>query len=247
MTDKVSPLFAPDETPTIVETPHPTLAPPPVPAAPAADPVFNGIALANYREAAAALLGYAVNLPHGTGRSTADPVYRRIVEGRVGSNYSSCGDLAHWFLYRLGVRAPWINRAENGPNGRGGWRVGANLNALVAPPVGPCAQAFAPRKLAPGLPQLAAGDVIVMSNKYGGHVICIRDFDAATGLTHTSEYGQPGGMPRTRTLKIIGGSLFADSNQVISILRLDHALGAPGLAGIDNAAVAQAVSAVLGG
>jgi hypothetical protein len=86
------------------------------------------------RLAASLLLTYAVS---DEVRSTLDPVYRTIVEGRTGPKYSSCGDLAHWLLFRLGVRAPFINRAEyRESDGGHGWRVGLNLNLLTPPGIG---------------------------------------------------------------------------------------------------------------
>lgn len=65
------------------------------------------------------------------GRSKDDPVYEAVTEGRdrgaMRARYSSCGDRAHWKLFRLGVRAPWVNRAEHK-----GWRVGANISAIAS-------------------------------------------------------------------------------------------------------------------
>jgi hypothetical protein len=161
---------------------------------PTQEPTFFGAALSAYRLAASALLTYAVA---GHTRSTSDPVYRAIVEGRLGLKYSSCGDLAHWFLYRLGVRAPWINRAEFKPPQGHGWRVGLNLNLLAAPGIGtneqavmvrpdtrhpstskdaagnPLPGALISKRTFAGIPDLEAGDTFQVSNIFGGHQLCV--------------------------------------------------------------------------
>jgi len=217
----------------------PTLVPP----APA-ELSFNGVPLSAYREAAFALLRYAVG-EHG--RSTSDPIYRQIVEGRLAPGYSSCADLAHWLLYRLGVRAPWINRAENKPQG---WSVSVNLNRLIARPIGPCDPAVAARNLTQ-LPDFGAGDVYVINNRFGGHVICVQSFQPVAGAdlpsarVATSEYGQPGGAQREHALTLRNGLLFSDGNQVLSMLRLPDALGAAGLAQVDAGPLKNALAATL--
>lgn len=226
--------FSQDEMPTAVEIPHPTQAPP----APE-DAIFGNAPLSALRQAARALLAYAVDIPRGA-RSVQDPIYRTIVEGRSGAGYSSCGDLAHWLLYTLGVRAPWINRAANAA--AGGWRMGANLNALVPPEIGPNTQAFRPS----AIPAFDAGDIYVIMNRFGGHVICVRDFDPATGVAHTSEYGQPGGATRTHTIHVDAGHVFSDANQIISALLLPHALGADGLVSPDAGTISKALQSQIG-
>jgi len=76
---------------------------------------------------AVALAEYACG--YSAGRSKDDPVYLGVVEHRdVPPNravYSSCGDLGHWLLERLGVREPWVNRASLGH-----YVVGANVARL---------------------------------------------------------------------------------------------------------------------
>ncbi len=62
------------------------------------------------------------------GRSKLDPVYVSVTEGRDGPgpaqwvHYSSCGDLSEAVAFHMGVRKPWINRAEHE-----GWTPGVNL------------------------------------------------------------------------------------------------------------------------
>src|SRR6186713_653784 len=79
------------------------------------------------RTIATHLLDYAVCGDRG--RNESDKVYDSITEHRdrgvMRAKYSSCGDLGHWLVYRLGCRETWVNRAENG-----GWRVGLNVNLL---------------------------------------------------------------------------------------------------------------------
>ncbi len=145
-----------------------------------------------YRLCARKLVEYACG--DTSGRSESDPVYQRVTEGRdVGAaqaKYSSCGDLAHWMLYRLGARESFVNRAENKP---WGWRVGRNVsqlcyNKLVHEPK-------------PG-ERFAPGDILVVFNDPGG-----RDAHVLVALEHngdvvlSGDYGQPGGALRTRTLR----------------------------------------------
>jgi hypothetical protein len=61
------------------------------------------------------------------GRKCSDAVYQWIVERRDrGPGYSSCADLAHWLLFRVGCRADAINRAEHR-----GWKAGVNVSRLA--------------------------------------------------------------------------------------------------------------------
>jgi hypothetical protein len=193
-----------------------------------------------YRAIVVALLNYAAPAPNG--RGTGDPVYRKIVENRVGPGYSSCGDLAHWLLFRLGVRAPWINRAEYPKSiGGFGWRMGANLNLLTGR--GSCQVDAKGEPLNLISERLwvaqdwngdqtelfATGDIFVVANAFGGHVLCVRGWNA--GKLLTTEYGQPGGMPREHAVSIAkpsaaGGrrAVFCGSSQVTYRIRLERAL-----------------------
>lgn len=118
------------------------------------------------------------------GRAENDPVYVQVSEGRdVGAmqeRYSSCGDLAHWFLFRMGCRSAFINRQEHL-----GWRVGENISKLVGASVAEQAEAT---------DRYAAGDVLVIWNRpdaTDAHVLVVISHDA-NELT-SAEYGQPGG------------------------------------------------------
>lgn len=85
-------------------------------------------------------------------RKPSDPVYKWVTEGRdPGPQYSSCGDLAHFILYRLGCREPWINRKEHL-----GWKPNRNVNRLVRLPIGTNELAREPIGLA------QTGDILVI-------------------------------------------------------------------------------------
>jgi hypothetical protein len=122
--------------------------------------------------------------------------YARVTEGRdVGkmrAKYSSCGDLAHWLLYSLGVRLALVNRKDHQ-----GWRMGMNVSMLSG------IQGAANVGNLDGFrPEL--GDILIVWNTPGGydaHVICVLDYDAELQLLTTAEYGQPGGAIRTHTLR----------------------------------------------
>jgi len=135
---------------------------------------------------ATTLLNYACGRWTG-GRSENDSVYAQVTEGRdVGAmqaRYSSCGDLAHWLLFRMGCRSAFINRKEHL-----GWQVGQNITALVSAKVA---------ENASETDRYAAGDVLIIWSKPDGtdaHVMTVLSHDAKT-LT-TAEYGQPGGAYR---------------------------------------------------
>lgn len=141
----------------------------------------EALTLDEYRELAAAWCDYATNGAHG--RTVDDPVYRWVTEGRdPGPKYSSCGDLAHWLLARLGCRAPWLNRAEL----PGGWTVGLNVSRLVysARPVSKIPEADT---------VLCLGDIVVAWSKPKGtdaHVSVVCDHDPVAGVLETWDYGQ---------------------------------------------------------
>ncbi len=83
--------------------------------------------LSVWQDAAIALCEHACGAPHGIGKD--DAPYPEVTEGRdVGmtrAHYSSCGDLPHWLLERLGVREKWVNRQSLGH-----YHVGLNIVEL---------------------------------------------------------------------------------------------------------------------
>lgn len=170
-----------------------------------------------YQKLAVALLEWACR--GSTGVSEQDARYRMVTEGRDhGASYSSCGDLAHWLYYRLGVRQPWVNRAEHH-----GWKVGMNVSTLCWNP--PNEQA----KPSSSVDFFEPGDVIVIWNLPHGtdsHVVCVIDHDRSKGTLLTAEYGQPGGALRTRLLIEKQGAWYIGARRVRRRLSLQDVLGA---------------------
>lgn len=154
--------------------------------------------LHEYRKRAVAWLEYAC-----AGNPPLDsPRHLEIKEGRRGKGYSSCGDLAHWMLFRLGVREPWINRKEHL-----GWVVGVNVSRIVAQSIPYTGQ------------KLEGGDIIVIANDWprgrDAHVICIIDQPDEHTL-YTAESGLPGNGLQTRILPM--------KRKIRTVLPLEKAL-----------------------
>lgn len=150
------------------------------------------LTITEYRDLARRLVEYACG--GAAGRSESDPVYQQVTEGRdrgtAQRSYSSCGDLAHWLLYRLGVRSPWINRAEHQ-----GWRSGRNVSTLAwdAP--------NAVRRTPTPSGRYEPGDVLIVWNREDGtdaHVLVAVEHDGNVLLS--GDYGQPGGKLCTRVI-----------------------------------------------
>lgn len=164
-----------------------------------------------YRLIARKFVEHACGGPGGRGES--DPVYQAVTEGRdtgkMQRSYSSCGDLAHWLLFRLGVRESWVNRDETYRR----WRSGQNISALCWPPC--------PSRRARDGERFDAGDVLVVyngENGYDAHALVV--LEHADGVVLSGDYGQPGGMLRTRKLQ--GGAL--GGRKVQHVLTLEMAL-----------------------
>lgn len=145
------------------------------------------LSVSELRELAGELLDLATQ---GTeGRRESDKLYRAITEQRdFGKGYSSCGDLAHWLLYRLGVRSGYINRAEFE-----GWRQGLNVARLAFN----CPDARPPRVGE----RFEQGDILIVWNKTDGtdaHVLVVRE--QTTDSLLSADGGQPGLKRRVRPL-----------------------------------------------
>jgi hypothetical protein len=165
------------------------------------------LALEARRTLALAYLDIATN---GTsGRHEGDPIYIAVTEARdTGKAYSSCGDLAHWLLYRLGLRCDWLNRAE-GLN----YRAGRNISKLAFS----CPVARGPKDGELYSP----GDVLLVWNRPDGtdaHAIVV-SHHCSTNL-ETAEYGQPGGARRNHT--IVSGRIGA--RRIQRVIPLEDAL-----------------------
>lgn len=137
-----------------------------------------------YRDIAREWCDIATGYPFD-GVTADDAIYREVTEWRdPGPGYSSCADLAHWLLYRLGVRADWINRDEHQ-----GYRSIVNVARLVPRPVGSNPVARAP---IPG-ERFACGDVIVAwarKDTRDAHVMIVEEHSEVAGVLCTWDYGQ---------------------------------------------------------
>jgi hypothetical protein len=114
-----------------------------------------------------------------------DPVYDAVTEHRdTGKEYSSCADLAHWMLFRLGVRELFINRVEHR-----GFKRQVNLSRLAW-----CVYATAPS----AADRFEPGDILVIwarPDTKDAHVTVVLEDRRAKGVEEiqTANYGAPGG------------------------------------------------------
>lgn len=153
--------------------------------------------LSLWQEAAVALDEYACGGSKGRGKR--DPVYLSVVENRDGpqvawDRYSSCGDRAHWRMWRLGVRERFVNREERTPLPND-WHVGANIIELHNVSHGaPCmrdARGFATRPGPDWIPE--PGDELLIWN-YGNdaHSLSVMSYDPIKREAYTANYGTAG-------------------------------------------------------
>lgn len=166
------------------------------------------------RSAAVALARYAVD--DDRGRRTGDPVHDEVTEGRraayerayaagaawarnMPAGYSSCGDLAHWLLDRLGCRDERvINRTDDA--GQIPWRAGVNVSRLRWAPWYVSASEH-------GLPEI--GDVIhVMTpGVIGSDHVAVLVEQTSRDQWVTADYGQPHGQLRVCQLRDVSRGL----------------------------------------
>lgn len=142
------------------------------------------------RKFAIELISYACGRYTG-GRDENDAVYQSVTEARdVGAqqrSYSSCGDLAHWLLYRMGSRAKFINRKEHL-----GWQSGLNVSKLAYSSLSEDAKET---------DIYQAGDILIIWSKpdaTDAHVMVVLEHQGSRLLC--GEYGQPGGKVREHQL-----------------------------------------------
>jgi hypothetical protein len=136
--------------------------------------------------------------------------YMAVVEGRDWPKYSSCADLAHWLLYRLGCRQEWINRAEHtaGDLGPDGWDNGVNVSRL----------AFSPprsvmRSPIPGYMVVEPGDILIvwsLPSTTDAHVMVAASSGRLPGPLRVAEYGQPGGHLADKVTSARDGAVFVN-------------------------------------
>lgn len=157
-----------------------------------------------------------------TGVTVSSPIYKAITENRdPGPSYSSCADLAHWMLYRLGVRSKWINRKEHL-----GWTSQVNVSKLVFS----CPVSRPPK---PG-EVLKRGDVMIVWNKPNGedaHVNVVEAFHLDISEVQTWDYGQAAMNPDTWKPSMVEGcrrdtkiSVDANKNWIIGSRKLQRVL-----------------------
>jgi hypothetical protein len=143
------------------------------------------------RDLARRLLDFAGAGP--VGRSQDDPVYKQVTEGRelAGQHFgTSCGELPHWLLYRLGVRSAFINRNE-----AHGWRPGVNIWNLAGLPL---ARECQPHD------RYLCGDIVFIWEKHDttdAHAMCVIEHTLPDQVLLVAEYGQPGGKLATHQLR----------------------------------------------
>ncbi len=125
------------------------------------------------------------------GRSKDDPVYKIVTENRDGpgpeqrKKYSSCGDLGHYLLSRLGVREPWVNRTDD--NAFLTWRSGINISELWGK--------ACPIDIVPDSAwQPEPGDILILWNTGFDAHVCVA-LDYREGKLKTANYGAGGMSP----------------------------------------------------
>jgi len=177
------------------------------------------VKLAGLRELAADFLVLAGK--DRVGRRQWDPVFEGVTERRQAPRYSSCGDLGHWILARLGFRFPWLNREE-----LWGWMVGKNVSLLCAKSAGGANELG---RLPVVGEHLDAGDVLVVSAHDIDHTHCIvalGPVELVAGAKLCScEYGQWDGQYGRACGKLICRSVAVKGSSVaLSDLPLDSVL-----------------------
>jgi hypothetical protein len=133
-----------------------------------------------FRQGVVALVEYACG--YDQGRTKDDPVYRAVTEYEhhvPRAKYSSCADLGHWLLYRVGVREHWINRDENG-----GWRDVVNISLLCTHAKDPGGKDWSP----------GPGDILIIANDWpmGKDAHCTVVLEVGAGVIKTGNYGVGG-------------------------------------------------------
>lgn len=160
------------------------------------------------------------------GRRQFDPLFEAVTEHRQGKGYSSCADLAHWLLFRLGYRFGWVNRKEHR-----GWRVGQNLSLL-------CSSGAGGGNSIASLPmtgqELDAGDVLVVNahDSRKAHVLLVlgeavleRGFVVGTVEygQFDGRYGRASGHISSHVVRVDqAGKLHLGSSSLDSVLSLRH-------------------------
>lgn len=136
-----------------------------------------------YRDTCRRLLEWSCGGPVGLPQT--DPRYLSVTEGRepVHSTYgTSCGELPHWELFRVGVRSKCINRVESH-----GYQSGMNIWDLASAPF---------TKICSRDDDYQPGDVVYIwsrADTEDAHAMCVVEYVADKHQMTVAEYGQPGG------------------------------------------------------
>lgn len=206
--------------------------------------------MTDFRRIARELVHYAcggsapLDAPAQGRPSLGDPVYRAVTESRQERAarakppqfYSSCGDLGHWLLFRLGLRFDWVNRDENVPHGwtytgqpgKPKWR--NNVSTLAAGGKGgmnPWARVPSPGD------HFLCGDILIVNTHDPAttHVRVVLEHVPELERLVTGDYGQPGGAIRESRIVVAGSRLKAGSRWVDSVLPMFDVIDAARVAG----------------
>lgn len=165
------------------------------------EPPWTEWTVDDYRSAAVCLLTWACV---GGKHDELGLRYTLVTEGRdPATRYSSCADLYHWLCFRLGLRCPWINRAEHR-----GFVDQVNVYRLVEAarayggiedwPLGSLQRQW--NKRCNDDNRANPGDLIIVANRWpsgeDSHIVCILE-RLARGY-RTAEFGLPGGAVQER-------------------------------------------------
>ena len=152
-----------------------------------------------WQRAAVALCEWACG--YDQGRTKDDPVYKIVTENRDGpgreqrKHYSSCGDLGHFLLERLGVREPWINRDDDGLFGN--WKSGVNVSNLWG--------SGCPIDMVPGKDwKPEPGDILILWNTGFDAHVCVSSGETVNNKLKTFNYGVGGMNPEASPGSRIG-------------------------------------------
>lgn len=167
--------------------------------------------VALYQAASVALDTWACN--GKTGRRKDDPVYREVTQDRdylpsQWPHYSSCADRAHWKLWRLGCRLPFVNRSAPAMQGTTGpiparhWLDGVNISNLWNSKLG----APVLRRPGAGWTPLPGDELLLWNTGNDAHSCAIVDYLPNNELATTANYGAAGMAPTP-----FGGCHFSDS------------------------------------
>lgn len=134
---------------------------------------------------------YAAYLAHSYVPSTlSDPRFEEVTQGRAhAAGYSSCGDLCHWLLWRLGCRIEhFVNRDE--PDAGFRWASGKNVAYLGPYGLGPRLGCWTHFRLGQ-VPQ--PGDLVLVGDMAKGeveHLFVLLEVSPDGLVWYSADFGQ---------------------------------------------------------